>query len=120
VEIQDSAKYGPQLEADESSVPYYSSDLDQYVVDQVWGEEGICASSRELGVTQGLTDPSTVTLCPRAFTRTGVETNFGVDAQGKKLRDVLSKSATLFHELFHLVIGSDDTIDATCTSTSTL
>ncbi|CAI7576812.1 unnamed protein product [Penicillium pancosmium] len=113
VEIQDSEEYGSQLKADKSLVPYYSSDLDQYIIDQVYGEGGLCGSSGELGVTQGLTDPSTVTLCPRAFTRTGVETNFGVDAQGKKLSDVLSKSATLFHELFHLVIGSDDTIDAT-------
>jgi hypothetical protein len=120
VEIQNSDEYGSQLEADKSLVPYYSSDLDQYIVDQPYGEGGLYGASGELSMTQGNTQPSTVTLCPRAFTRAGVQTDLGVDAQGKKLSDVLSKSATLFHELFHLVIGNEDTIDATCTSISTL
>jgi hypothetical protein len=120
VEIQNSEEYGSQLKAAKILVPYWSSDLDQYIIDQAYGEGGLCGASGELGVTQGVTEPKTVTLCPRAFTRTDVQTDFGVDAQGKKLSDVLSKSATLFHELFHLVLGNDDTIDATCTSTSTL
>ncbi|KAJ5201710.1 uncharacterized protein N7498_006373 [Penicillium cinerascens] len=92
VEIQNSEEYGSQLKVAKSLVPYWSSDLDQYIIDQAYGEGGLCSASGELGVTQ---------------------TDFGVDAQGKKLSDVLSKSATLFHELFHLVLGNDDTIDAT-------
>ncbi|KAJ5413885.1 hypothetical protein N7509_000512 [Penicillium cosmopolitanum] len=112
VEIQDSQQYGSQLQ-EAGSVPYWSSDLKEYIIGHAYGEGGLCGASGELGVTQGTTASRTVTLCPRAFTRTDVQTDFGVDAQGKKLSDVLSKSATLFHELFHLVIGNDDTIDAT-------
>ncbi|KAJ5413911.1 hypothetical protein N7509_000538 [Penicillium cosmopolitanum] len=113
VENQNSEEYGSQLKADGNLVPYWSSDLDEYIIDDAHGEGGLCGDLGELGVTQGITARRTVTLCPRAFTRTDVQADFGVDAQGKKLSDVLSKSATLFHELFHLVIGNDATIDAT-------
>ncbi|KAH7141656.1 hypothetical protein EDB81DRAFT_52592 [Dactylonectria macrodidyma] len=65
------------------------------------------------GATQDLTEPNTVTLCINNFP-SGASTLAqiaSVDAPRISIKDRQANSLTLFHELFHLSSGSDDTPD---------
>lgn len=87
---------------------------------------GFCSASENRAATQHKTTASTITLCPSSFgTTNSLLTNENVvrlraPALNPTRRDafkegdqdvkaVLPTSATLFHELFHLVLGNDNT-----------
>ena len=103
-----------------ANIPYWSDDLGQYIFDQDYGRgKTYCTVSKDnLGATQEQTARSTVTLCSSSFT-----TRYFVDGLGSKkptkgmaLGKVLPRSATFYHEVFHLVMGNADTPDITCKS----
>ncbi|RHZ46088.1 uncharacterized protein CDV56_104539 [Aspergillus thermomutatus] len=97
-------------------VPYWSDDLLEYIFDIGYGSKSYCTTSnKNMGATQQQTNPNTITLCPSTFTN-----HDGVDGLGSatpkaglSIMKVLPRSATLYHELFHLVLGNDETPDIT-------
>ncbi|KAJ5900894.1 uncharacterized protein N7473_004964 [Penicillium subrubescens] len=95
-------------------VPYWSDDLKEYVFDENYGGKTYCTvSNQNLGVTQDQTKPSTITLCPSAFTNPQATANLGSKAPKVRMSidKVLPQSGTFYHELFHLVWGSEDSPD---------
>ncbi|KAL4796922.1 hypothetical protein BDV19DRAFT_387792 [Aspergillus venezuelensis] len=102
-------------------VPYWSDDLSQYLADADYGSGGgFCTGSNNQGGTQHMTTPSTITLCPISFTsssdhtpKLGSRSPANGQKGGIKLPKILPRSVTLYHELFHLVLGSEATPDAT-------
>ncbi|RYO88203.1 hypothetical protein DL764_008762 [Monosporascus ibericus] len=72
-------------------------------------------------VTQDLIQPSSITICPIAFdVRRGIrevqpnpirkqDVDAGRVNSAQQIRHVLPTATTLFHELFHLVLGTSDT-----------
>lgn len=96
-------------------VPYWSEELKQYVFDSDYGGKTPCTSD-SVGAAQDMTRPSTITLCPLGFSNTagGSVTLGSKTPKNKGIMDVLSRSVTFYHELFHLVLGSADTPDTTC------
>ncbi|KAJ5783458.1 uncharacterized protein N7518_009135 [Penicillium psychrosexuale] len=102
-------------------IPYWSADLGQYLVDDDYDGQTFCTVARgaNMGTTQHMTTPPTITLCPGSFSEPGYSVKLGSKSPlvgqrgGRKLTDVLPRSATLYHELFHLVLGNDPTPDVT-------
>ncbi|KAL1863514.1 hypothetical protein Plec18167_000607 [Paecilomyces lecythidis] len=97
-------------------VPYWSDDLSEYIFDQNYGGKTYCTDAkRNLAATQEQTSASTITLCPSSFTNPNGADGLGsvTPITGQSIHDVLPRSATLYHELFHLVMGPDDTPDIT-------
>lgn len=103
-------------------IPYWSADLGQYLVDDDYDGQTFCTVARgaNMGTTQHMTTPPTITLCQGSFSEPGYSVKLGSKSPlvgqrgGRKLTDVLPRSATLYHELFHLVLGNDPTPDVTC------
>ncbi|PYH81857.1 hypothetical protein BO82DRAFT_414754 [Aspergillus uvarum CBS 121591] len=98
------------------NVPYWSADLKEYVFDVNYNGKTYCTSSaKNLGATQDQTIPSTITLCPSAFTKTAAVATLGAKtpAAGMAIGDILPRGATFYHELFHLVLGTAETPDLT-------
>ncbi|KAI9042402.1 uncharacterized protein KD926_005480 [Aspergillus affinis] len=94
-------------------VPYWSEDLKQYIFDSDYDGKTPCTSG-SVGAAQDQTRPSTITLCPAAFTNPEGSVTLGSKTpRNKVITDVLSRSVTFYHELFHLVLGSVDTPDTT-------
>ncbi|KAL4862781.1 hypothetical protein BDV12DRAFT_206994 [Aspergillus spectabilis] len=102
-------------------VPYWSDDLSQYLADEDYDGHTFCTvpGGANMGATQHMTTPPTVTLCPASFTESTLSTKLGSknphtrQKGGKKLTELLPRSATLYHELYHLVLGHDPTPDTT-------
>lgn len=97
-----------------AKIPYWSDDLGEYVFDENYGGKTYCTESNQnLGVAQDQTVPSTITLCPSAFTNSQATANLGSKAPAVRMSidNVLPQSGTFYHELFHLVLGSQDTPD---------
>ncbi|RWA04258.1 hypothetical protein EKO27_g10847 [Xylaria grammica] len=92
-------------------VPFWSDDLRQYLK----AEPGdYCSDKDNLAATQDQTGPSTVTLCIDNFASTQGETLASVPSVTKEKVSVSSlqvHSLTLFHEMFHLVLGTAGTPD---------
>lgn len=77
------------------------------------------------GATQDQTSPATLTLCPSSFTTARglrkadmgtpvtaadvAKSNTAAAKKSKRLTDILPTAATMFHELFHLVLGTAPT-----------
>lgn len=102
-----------------SLVPYWSTDLSQYVFDGNYRGKTYCTASKDnLGATQDQTLPSTVTLCPSSFTNEKAQESLGaaVPKVGLPMAEILPRSATFYHELFHLLVGNAGTPDITCKS----
>jgi hypothetical protein len=99
--------------------PWYSTKLKEYIFDR---GRRYCArapdGSVNLAGTQDSTPRSTMSLCPTSFKvsgDTGVETLGGtVPNEGDFIQKSTSLSITLFHELFHLVLGTVATPDEAC------
>jgi hypothetical protein len=104
---------------DDMLVPWYSAKLKRYVFDL--GSRYCTQVSNgavNLAGTQDSTPRSTMSLCPISFTASA---NLGIATLGgtaPKAGDFIQKSTslsiTLFHELFHLVLGNVATPDAAC------
>ncbi|KAI0419646.1 hypothetical protein F5X98DRAFT_362398 [Xylaria grammica] len=92
-------------------VPFWSDDLRQYLK----ADPGdYCSDKDNLAATQDQTGPSTVTLCIDNFASTQGETLANVPSVTKEKVSVSSlqvHSLTLFHEMFHLVLGTAGTPD---------
>ena len=100
-------------------IPYWSDDLKEYVFDEDYEGKTFCTFSEEnFGLTQDVTVPATVTLCPSAFTNPNAVVSLGSEAPkaGLSIANILPRSGTLYHELFHLTVGVIDTPDITCKS----
>ncbi|KAI0540465.1 hypothetical protein GGR58DRAFT_521991 [Xylaria digitata] len=92
-------------------VPFWSDDLRQYLK----ADSGdYCSDKDNLAATQDQTAPSTVTLCIDNFSSTQGDTLANVPSVTKEKVSVSTlqvHSLTLFHEMFHLVLGTADTPD---------
>ncbi|KAJ9194026.1 hypothetical protein DTO164E3_4709 [Paecilomyces variotii] len=98
------------------NVPYWSDELSEYVFDQNYGGKTYCTKSKtNLAAAQEQTSASTVTLCPSSFTNPKGVDGLGsaTPRTGLSIMKVLPRSATLYHELFHLILGQGDTPDIT-------
>ncbi|RYP69855.1 hypothetical protein DL771_005866 [Monosporascus sp. 5C6A] len=108
----------------QQAFPYWSLKHNQYLFDQEYDVNpalGYCSDPGNQGVTQDIIQPSSITICPIVFTvRRGIRSvqpnpirKQDVDAgrvdPAQKIGDVLPTATTLFHELFHLVLGTSDT-----------
>jgi hypothetical protein len=95
--------------------PYWSEDLDQYLFDDDYKGKTYCSSQSNLGATQEQTTPKTITICPKGFTNPNAPVALGdKEPKGLEIASILPRSATLYHELFHLVLGNKNTPDVTC------
>ncbi|KAI0514792.1 hypothetical protein F5B22DRAFT_647271 [Xylaria bambusicola] len=92
-------------------VPFWSDDLRQYLK----ADSGdYCSDSENLAATQDQTAPSTITLCIGNFLGTQGDTLANVPSVTKEKVSVSTlqvHSLTLFHEMFHLVLGTKATPD---------
>ena len=96
-------------------VPYWSPDLAQYIFGPDYGGRGLCVAAGSMGAVQTDTEPQTLLLCPKAFSFTGAAQVLGSRSAAKnELSQLLPRSTTFLHEMFHLVHGYDATPDATC------
>lgn len=97
-------------------VPYWSPDLASFLFDSNYDGRTYCAPGNGgLGVTQEITKPATMTFCPLAFE---YDLNTEVLGENKPLArmsitKVIPRSATLYHELIHLAVGTNKTQDYT-------
>jgi hypothetical protein len=125
VEIQDVSVYEHHLwviQADGSKVsnglvPYWSEDEKEYVFDSDYNGKTFCtvAPGVNLGATQEQTTRRTVTLCPDGFKNSLNTVSLGSRSpKSQQITKVVPRSATLYHELFHLVLGNDHSPDFTC------
>ncbi|KAJ5884123.1 uncharacterized protein N7473_011009 [Penicillium subrubescens] len=102
--IEDIEEYRPDLwEQDKKG----SDDLEEYVFNENYGSKTYCTESNQNLV------PSTITLCPSAFINSQATANLGSKAPKVRMLidNVLPQSRTFYHELFYLVLGSEDTPD---------
>ncbi|KAI8623018.1 hypothetical protein F5Y19DRAFT_405702 [Xylariaceae sp. FL1651] len=92
-------------------VPFWSDDLRQYLK----ADSGdYCSDKGSLAATQDQTAPSTVTLCIDNFEKSQGDTLANlppVTAQKVSVSTLQVHSLTLFHEMFHLVLGTAGTPD---------
>ncbi|KAI0452898.1 hypothetical protein F5B21DRAFT_515733 [Xylaria acuta] len=92
-------------------VPFWSDDLRQYLK----ADPGdYCSDKDNLAATQDQTAPSTVTLCIDNFAGSQGETLANIPSVTKEKVSVSTlqvHSLTLFHEMFHLVLGTAGTPD---------
>lgn len=103
-------------------VPYWSDDLKEYVFDADYEGKTYCTveneyGERNLASTQDQTTPATVTLCPLSFENPqAIEGALGSKEPKKNMAvdQVIPRSATLYHELFHLANKPAATPDALC------
>ncbi|KAJ5161556.1 hypothetical protein N7492_006948 [Penicillium capsulatum] len=96
-----------------SWVPYWSSDLGTYIFDLDYAGKGYCTFTGNLATTP--VSPPIVNLCPKSFTSTQMAQKLGGRrGNSARLQDLIPRSGTLFHELFHLVYGLYETPDASC------
>ncbi|KAJ5622947.1 hypothetical protein N7490_011552 [Penicillium lividum] len=101
-----------------NQVPYWSDDMRQYLFDINYRGKTYCTvSNSHLGATQHEMTPSSITLCPSAFTNDKAGETLGdkEPAKGLSITDILPRSGTFYHELFHLTIGNEQTPDITST-----
>ncbi|KAJ5197157.1 hypothetical protein N7449_007636 [Penicillium cf. viridicatum] len=97
-------------------VPYWSPDLTSFLFDSDYDGQTYCAPGNGgLGATQQTTQPNTMTFCPLAF-----EYDLNTEVLGENkpssrmsITKVIPRSATLYHELIHLIVGTDKTQDYT-------
>ncbi|RYP29130.1 hypothetical protein DL767_006900 [Monosporascus sp. MG133] len=103
--------------------PYWSLKHNQYLFDQGYPNPavGYCSDPQNQGVTQDIILPPSITLCEIVFdVRRGIrgvqpnplrkqDVDAGRVNSAQQIGDVLPTATTLFHELFHLVLGSWDT-----------
>ncbi|KAJ3543723.1 hypothetical protein NM208_g3426 [Fusarium decemcellulare] len=93
-------------------VPWWSADIGDYLLD---GRSNYCSRVGAVASTQEQISPASITLCPRRW-ESQPETLSGiakVTKDGQSLGKLQVHSLTLFHEMFHLVLGNDDTPDHT-------
>ncbi|KAI0549199.1 hypothetical protein F4679DRAFT_276438 [Xylaria curta] len=92
-------------------VPFWSDDLRQYLK----ADPGdYCSDKDNLAATQDQTAPSTVTLCIDNFPSTQGDTLANIPPVTKEKVSISTlqvHSLTLFHEMFHLALGTADTPD---------
>jgi hypothetical protein len=64
--------------------------------------------------------PYSITHCPLSFTNPNEQVLLGgtQPSTGDSIDSLSSQGLSLFHELFHLVLSSGNTVDHVCTSTS--
>ncbi|PFH55128.1 hypothetical protein XA68_10647 [Ophiocordyceps unilateralis] len=112
------------------AVPYWSEVHKEYIFDDNYGshspEDGYCSRKAHQAATQHYLSPSTITLCPSAFgTPTRAPVNHRITrlrheaprpisanrraTRKQELKSVMPTAVTLFHELFHLVLGNEKT-----------
>ncbi|KAF7712263.1 Uncharacterized protein PECH_003752 [Penicillium ucsense] len=96
-------------------VPYWAGDMSQYLFDDSYkkGKTYCTNSAQNLGASQEQTRPNTLTLCPRSFKSTVKRAKLGNTAPKARmaLANVLPQSGTFYHELYHVVLGNDQTPD---------
>ncbi|KAI1196875.1 hypothetical protein F5X97DRAFT_334303 [Nemania serpens] len=92
-------------------VPFWSDDLRQYLK----ADSGdYCSDNGNLAATQDQTTPGTITLCIDNFPSTQGDTLANVPsvtAEKVSVSKLQVHSLTLFHEMFHLVLGTAGTPD---------
>ncbi|OQE02834.1 hypothetical protein PENVUL_c038G02194 [Penicillium vulpinum] len=93
------------------NAPYWSDDLHEYVFQEDYGDKSYCTKpgldgKTNLAGTQDQSEPSTVTLCPLSFSNPQAIDSLGskTPTAGMSIPEFLPKSATFYHELFHLAI----------------
>ncbi|KAI0975968.1 hypothetical protein F4678DRAFT_469733 [Xylaria arbuscula] len=92
-------------------VPFWSDDLRQYLKADT-GD--YCSDKDNLAATQDQTAPSTITLCVDNFSSTQAETLANIPTvtnQRVSVSTLQVHSLNLFHEMFHLVLGTAGTPD---------
>ncbi|KAH0287590.1 hypothetical protein M436DRAFT_60164 [Aureobasidium namibiae CBS 147.97] len=111
----DDERYSKAFKAtDPVQVPYFAPDVNNYLFASDVKGTSFCASGASLAGTQTEAGFKSVTLCLNNILRTPeiatLDTNT-VGRSGLSLTKFFPKSATLFHELFHLVSGQLETED---------
>ncbi|RYP57837.1 hypothetical protein DL769_009245 [Monosporascus sp. CRB-8-3] len=100
------------LQMETNLSPFWSDDLREYLL----ADPGdYCSGSGNLGATQDQTRPSTVTLCIDNFpSNQGVTLSDipAITAEKVSVSTLQVHSLTLFHEMFHLALGTAATPDA--------
>ncbi|KAE8153189.1 hypothetical protein BDV25DRAFT_137091 [Aspergillus avenaceus] len=100
-------------------IPYWSQDLLSYVFDRNYNGKAFCTAvtengDRGLAATQDTTNPSTMTFCPFSFEMPTKDKWLGSRMpMGHNIVNVTPRSATSYHETFHLVLGMISTLDFT-------
>ncbi|KAI0384727.1 hypothetical protein F5Y04DRAFT_293050 [Hypomontagnella monticulosa] len=109
----------------DQAYPYWSSVLNTYVFDVAHGPsatDGYCTAPGNKGATNHEGMFSVVTICPQSFTGVGIRSVTATPiaksqikrgtppAGAQPLGAVLPEATTLFHELFHLVLGFQTTL----------
>lgn len=97
-------------------VPYWSDDFLEHFMDGSYGGKTLCtASKKSLGATQDRTVAATITLCPVSLNGNSPGA-LGAVTPSKflSIQKVQPKSATLYHEVFHLALGTRATPDVSC------
>lgn len=110
LEIQHDPDYADELWDEEGAetiptdlVPYWSRDLKKYLFEEDYQGKGYCAFTGHRAGTNYRTTPYTMDLCSGASKRDAAHKLGGRTAALKPLMKVLPRSATFFHESFHLV-----------------
>ncbi|RYP77402.1 hypothetical protein DL771_001197 [Monosporascus sp. 5C6A] len=108
----DGKKVEDVLDRDATLSPFWSDDLRQYIVST---PGDYCSDKDNFAATQDQTEPSTVTLCIDNFLSNQEATLSDippVTAEKVSVSTLQVHSLTLFHEMFHLALGTADTPDA--------
>lgn len=96
-------------------MPFWSDDLRQYL--KAASGDYCSSNTLNLAATQDQTRPSTVTLCVDNFDSTQGDTLANIPSVTKKGVSVSTlqvHSLTLFHEMFHVVLGVAASPDHSC------
>ncbi|KAL2148020.1 hypothetical protein VTI28DRAFT_76 [Corynascus sepedonium] len=96
-------------------LPYFAESIGIYVLDADYGSRSYCRVGH-LGATQDESPgAATMTLCPRSFISRAPDAparNLGADAgRGAGFQRYAPPSLTLYHEMFHLVLGAGQSND---------
>ncbi|KAH7312686.1 hypothetical protein B0I35DRAFT_481121 [Stachybotrys elegans] len=106
--------------------PYWSLKHKNYLFDYSYGVgRGYCSKTKHMGATQGVLLPASITLCPQSFNEHRVlgsktmtpllsatipQNPSQIPKTAQRLSTLLPSSSTLFHELFHLLLGIADSV----------
>ncbi|KAK3303619.1 uncharacterized protein B0T15DRAFT_560767 [Chaetomium strumarium] len=107
-------QYPTRFQQNPGLLPYFAASIGTYVLDLDYGTSSYCGESN-LGATQDESpNAATMTLCPVSFNSgaSAPAASLGADGgNGPGFQRYAPPSLTMYHELFHLVLGAAQSDD---------